>query len=94
MIALYADRWPDCWSVLPADFEKNALLYTCGYVPVVLLRKYKIRKDPQSLSYVNCLLHMAVGAIEESYLDYCRKLFEDVNRSGAFEVSDEAYQFF
>ena len=77
-----------------SDDEKNALLYACGYVPVVLLRKYKKRKDPQSLSYVECLLHMAIGAFEESYIDYCRKWFEEVNRGGAFEVSDEAYQFF
>ena len=37
---------------------------------------------------------MAIGAFKESYLDYCRKWFEEVNCGGAFEVSDEAYQFF
>ena len=84
--------------ILPAEElsadEKNALLYACGYVPVALLRKYKKRKDPKSLSYVECLLNMAIGAFEESFYDYCRKWFEEINRGGAFEVSDEAYNFF
>ena len=77
-----------------SEDEKNALLYACGYVPVALLRKYKKRKDQKSISYVECLLNMAIGAFEESFHEYCRKWFEEVNRGGAFEVSDEAYNFF
>ena len=63
--------------VLPAEDlsedEKNALLYVCGYVHVVLLQKYKKRNDLKSLSYMECLLNIAISAFEESFRDYCRK---------------------
>ena len=34
------------------------------------------------------------GAFEDSFYDYCRKWFEEVNRGGAFEVNIFAVSFF
>ena len=77
-----------------SDDEKNTLMYACGYVPLVLIRRYKKRKEHKYESYVECLLNMAVGAFEDSFYDYCRKWFEEINRGGAFEVNDCAFNFF
>ena len=77
-----------------SDDEKNTLMYACGYVPVVLIRRYRKRKEHKYESYVECLLNMVVGAFEDSFYDYCRKWFEEVNRGGAFEVNDCAFSFF
>ena len=77
-----------------SDDEKNTLMYACGYVPLVLIRRYQKRKEPKYESYTECLLNMAVGAFEDSFYDYCRKWFEEINRGGAFEVNDCAFSFF
>ena len=37
---------------------------------------------------------MAIGEFEDSFYDYAKKWFETVNRGGAFEVSDSAFNFF
>ena len=89
-------KWPASQESTPdlSDDEKNTLLYACGYVPVVLLKKYKKQNDQNSTSYVECLINMAVGTFEDSFYDYCRKWLEEINRGGVFEVSDEAYNFF
>ena len=37
---------------------------------------------------------MAIGTYEDTFYGYARKWFESVNRGGAFEVSDSAFDFF
>ena len=69
-------------------------MYACGYVPLVLIRRCQKRKECKYETYVECLLNMAVGVFEDSFYDYCRKWFEEINRGGAFEVNDCAFSFF
>lgn len=49
-------------------------MYTCGYVPLVLISGYQKRKEPK--------------IFEDSFYDSCRKWFEEINHGGAFEVND------
>ncbi len=77
-----------------SEDEQNIIMYVCGYVPVALKRRYEKRKGEKYASFVQCLLHMSIGAFEDSFYDYARKWFEIVNRGGTFEVSDSTYQFF
>ena len=74
--------------------EKNIIMYACGYVPVTLIHRYEKRKGEKYASFVQCLLHMAIGTFEDTFYGYARKWFECVNRGGAFEVSDSAFDFF
>ena len=37
---------------------------------------------------------MAIGTFEDSFYDYARKWFHNINRGGAFEVGDATYSFF
>lgn len=76
------------------DDEKNVIMYACGYVPVSLIHRYEKRKDKKYASFVQCLLHMAIGAYEDTFYDYARKWFESINRGGAFEVNDLTFEFF
>ena len=50
--------------------EKNVMMYTCGYVPVALIHRYEKRKGAKYASFVQCLLHMAVGTFEDTFYDY------------------------
>ena len=37
---------------------------------------------------------MAVGRFEDSFFNYAKRLFDSINRGGAFELGDSAYSFF
>ena len=76
------------------DDEKNVIMYACGYVPVSLIHRYEKREGKKYASFVQCLLHMAIGAYEDTFYDYARKWFESINRGGAFEVNDLTFEFF
>lgn len=69
------------------------MMYACGYVPVSLIHCYEKRKGAKYASFVQCLLHMAVGTYEDTY-DYARRWFESINRGSAFEIDNSAYNFF
>ena len=73
--------------------EKNVIMYACGYVPIALIHHYEKRKGAKYASFVQCLLHMAVGTFEDTFYDYARRWFESINRGGAFEIGDSAYNF-
>ena len=76
--------------------EKNIIMYACGYVPVTLIHHCKKRKGEKYASFIQCLLHMAwlLVPYKDTFYGYARKWFESVNRGGAFEVSDSAFDFF
>ena len=74
--------------------EKNIIMYACGYVPVTLIYRYEKRKGEKYSSFVRCLLHMAIGTYEDTFYGYARRWFENINRGGAFEVSNSAFDFF
>lgn len=76
------------------DDETNIIMYACGYVPVALIRKYEKRSGEKYASYVQCLMHMGIGTFTDTFCDYARIWFEKINRGGAFEVNDAAYNFF
>lgn len=84
----------DVLSEVISEDEKNVIMYACGYVPGQLINKYKKRHGCKYASFVQCLLHMAVGAFEDSFYDYARRWFDSINRGGAFEVDDMAFEFF
>ena len=46
--------------------EKNIIMYACGYVPVTLIHRYEKRKGEKYTSFVQCLLHMAIGTYEDT----------------------------
>ena len=64
------------------DDEKNILMYAGGYIPVVLIHKYEKRNDEKYGSFVQCLMHMAVGSFTDTFYDYARVWLEKVNRGG------------
>ena len=74
--------------------EKNIIMYACGYVPVALIHRYEKRREKKYASFVQCLLHMAIGTYEDTFYGYTRRWFESINRGGAFEVSDSTFDFF
>lgn len=76
------------------EVEKNVIMYICGYIPVSLINRYEKRMGAKYASYVQCLLNMAVGKNEDTFYEYARQWLENVNRGGAFQVSDEVYNFF
>ena len=74
--------------------EKNIIMYACGYVPVTLIR-YEKRKGEKYASFVQCLLHMAWLLVPTKILFMgMQGSGSKVNRGGAFEVSDSAFDFF
>ena len=69
--------------------EKNIIMYVCGYVPVTLIHRYEKRKGEKYASFVQCLLHMAIGTYKDTFYGYMQGSglkFESMNRGGAFKV--------
>ena len=60
------------------DNEKN-VMYACGYIPASLIHRYEIRKDAKYASFVQCLLHMAIGTYQYTFYGYARQWFETIN---------------
>ena len=71
--------------------EKNIIMYACGYVPFTLIHRYDKRKGAKHSSFV---LDMAIGTYEDTFYGYAKRWFESINRGGALEVSDSAFDFF
>lgn len=80
--------------VLTLD-QLNALRYACGYVPHMLLKKYKIKTGAKAERFVRSLEKMAIGSENDAnFYSYAKVWLEKVNRGGLFPLNDQHYELF